>query len=137
MDDLKEIKRAAVAYLPREDGRVLVVWHKLAGAWALPGGKVEKNETLHRCLVRELREETGLEAIVAKPVFEHASGIEADRLVSVFEITLYGGKPRGAEPNAPIAWLTADELLEQHSPFHDFWVAFFDCMETKSRCEII
>jgi len=33
----------------------------LGGYWELPGGKIEPDETHHDCLVRELREEVGIE----------------------------------------------------------------------------
>lgn len=46
-----------------EDGRILLL-NQDTGAgrsWSLPGGKVEDGETLAGALVREMREETGLD----------------------------------------------------------------------------
>ncbi len=34
--------------------------------WALPGGKLEENETTEECAIREMKEETGLEIKIVK-----------------------------------------------------------------------
>ncbi|MGB3418216.1 MAG: 8-oxo-dGTP diphosphatase MutT [Mesorhizobium sp.] len=51
------------------DGRVLIAQRpqgkQLAGLWEFPGGKVEPGETPEECLIRELREEIGIETKVA------------------------------------------------------------------------
>ena len=63
-----------------QDGKVLLVKRKyepLAGQWSLPGGAVEVGETLEACLVREMREETGLEVGVG-PVIEVLDRITHD-----------------------------------------------------------
>ncbi|WP_276260793.1 NUDIX domain-containing protein [Haloglomus litoreum] len=48
-----------VGALVEHDGRVLLV--REDGLWALPGGEVEAGERHDEALVRELREETGLD----------------------------------------------------------------------------
>jgi mutator protein MutT len=53
-------------------GRVLLVkrrYEPLAGHWSIPGGTLELGETLEAGIVREMREETGLEIQVG-PVVE-------------------------------------------------------------------
>src|SRR5438093_12861984 len=56
------------AIIARHD-RVLLVEHRKRGQryWVLPGGRLQGNETLDAALRRELREELGLEARVARP----------------------------------------------------------------------
>lgn len=48
-----------------EDGRALLVRHR-SGAWTLPGGRVEHAEDPFDTVTREVREETGRDAVVER-----------------------------------------------------------------------
>jgi len=43
---------------------------KAAGFWEFPGGKLEQNETLESCILRELKEELEVDAVVGD-LFDH------------------------------------------------------------------
>ena len=65
------VVRAAVAILQRPDGKVLLAERPAGkpweGWWEFPGGKIEAGETPFHALVRELREELGVEVEKATP----------------------------------------------------------------------
>jgi 8-oxo-dGTP pyrophosphatase MutT (NUDIX family) len=49
------------ALVTDEIGRVLMQRRRDSGNWALPGGTMDIGETLGQCIVREVKEETGLD----------------------------------------------------------------------------
>jgi 8-oxo-dGTP pyrophosphatase MutT (NUDIX family) len=54
-----------VAVLVVRDDRVLLHWHAKLGRWLPPGGHIEPNELPDEAAVREVMEETGVEAVLA------------------------------------------------------------------------
>jgi 8-oxo-dGTP diphosphatase len=120
-------RQAAVAYLEREDGRLLVVWNKRYGGWSLPGGLVEDGETVPDALARELVEETGLllwghKSIYSADALNAAPGRAS--LVHVYRIDA-SGIPNERELGCPVTWLTREEFLKW-SPFAKFYARMFD-----------
>lgn len=62
---------ACVGAVVRDDaGRLLLIrrgQEPSRGRWSLPGGRVEPGETPEQAVVREVREETGLDVVVGEP----------------------------------------------------------------------
>jgi 8-oxo-dGTP diphosphatase len=99
-----------VAGVLRQGNQVLLVRQRGKGdpsdAWALPGGVVEDGELLAEALAREIREETGLEALAIGPLayvvqLDNAAG-ESQLLVFIFEVAEWQGTIRPADPDGLI-----------------------------------
>jgi 8-oxo-dGTP diphosphatase len=82
-----------------------------AGYWEFPGGKVEPGETAHHALVRELREELGIETVTAYPwitrVFTYP---HATVRLNFFRVTEWRGELHPHE-GQQFAWQYPPEVL--------------------------
>ena len=87
----------------------------LGGLWEFPGGKREPDETFEQCLVREIREELGMEISVGK-LFESVIHAYPEKTVRLKFLVcrLERGEPQMLGC-AAFKWISAAEL--DHYPF--------------------
>ena len=99
-------------------GRVLLAQRtdaEHAGLWEFPGGKVEPGEAPEAALVRELREELGIDAVVGNAIIRvHMQQPEKHLLLDVREVSFVGA-PQGMEGQA-LAWVAPDTLRDYPMP---------------------
>jgi mutator protein MutT len=91
----------------------------LGGLWEFPGGKREPGETFEQCLVREIREELGVEIAVGEPFAEiRHTYPEKSVHLKFFVCRLLSGEPRPLDC-AAIQWVGRFELDAYEFPAAD------------------
>ncbi|HEU4963103.1 MAG TPA: NUDIX hydrolase [Bacilli bacterium] len=108
----------AVGGLVMQDGKVLVVkktYGPTKGLWTLPMGFVNADETVDMAIVREVKEETGLDA-KAESILALRTGVlrkgVSDNLL-IMRLAYVGGEVERCEREIEtIGWLTPDELID-------------------------
>lgn len=95
----------------RPDGRLLAIRRRDTGAWQLPGGILELDETPQDGVRREVAEETGLmvEPEVLTGVYKNmAAGVVS----LVFRCHLFGGQAAPTAEASEVAWLTRQQVSD-------------------------
>jgi mutator protein MutT len=105
------------------DGKLLITQRRagshLGGLWEFPGGKREPGETFEACLIREIREELGVDISVGA-LFEDVSHAYPEKSVRLkfFLCRLLAGEPQPLDC-AAIRWVTPLELSDYEFPAAD------------------
>ncbi|NBU29019.1 MAG: NUDIX domain-containing protein [Caulobacteraceae bacterium] len=119
------------------DGRLLLIQRRLApeaGAWSLPGGKIDLYETVQAAVEREVLEELGL-VIKAEDLLCVMNHIDRDAdihwVAPVYLVTEHQGVPRLCEPgkHAALGWF---ELNALPSPLARSVVVAAEAMRARS-----
>lgn len=104
------------------DGRVLIAQRpqdkKMAGLWEFPGGKVEPGERPEDTLIRELREELGIEtrtACLAPLTFASHPYDDFHLLMPLYVCRRYWGIPQPLEHQA-LKWVRPLKLRDYEMP---------------------
>ncbi|MET4428367.1 (deoxy)nucleoside triphosphate pyrophosphohydrolase [Mycolicibacterium sp. 624] len=96
------------------DGALLIAQRErppeLAGLWELPGGKVASGETEQAALVRELREELGVEVSVGARIGADVP-LNGAMTLRAYVVTKISGTVAPHDHRA-LRWVTADELAD-------------------------
>lgn len=119
--DKKQIEVSAALIF--HNGKLLITQRRanahLGGLWEFPGGKREAGETFEECLVREIREELGIQISVGK-LFEEISHDYTDKSVHLkfFICELIRGEPQTLGC-AAFKWIGKSELSDFEFPAAD------------------
>ena len=104
------------------DGRVLIAQRPegkaLAGLWEFPGGKIEPGERPEEALIRELREELGIDvnaACLAPFVFTSHAYDSFHLLMPLYLLRRWSGTVQRRE-HAALKWVKPDQLRDYPMP---------------------
>ncbi|BCA95601.1 7,8-dihydro-8-oxoguanine-triphosphatase [Legionella antarctica] len=113
--------KVAVAIITDERDRILITQRSYhiphGGFWEFPGGKLEANERAEQALIREIREEVGLEINKFQLLGEitHQYPDKSVQLI-VFQVTEFSGKPSCLERQLNIKWMEKEKLNPEDFP---------------------
>ena len=120
----------SIAVYPRNEGRLLLIFHKRLGKWLPPGGELEPGETPLEAAARELFEETGLrgEFPVTSPIDgaprgligyeEHLAGSKGIHLNFVFVVDVNTTDVRANDEFTDHRWVTLDDGPWDEAPLN-------------------
>ena len=109
-----------------DDAAVLMQRRSDSGNWSFPGGIMEIGETLAQCVVRETKEETGLDIEITgilgiytdpRHVIAYADGEVGQEFNVTFYGRVTGGELQVSSESTGVGFLTATEL--ETLPVHD------------------
>ena len=101
-----------------ENGKILLIKRKgepFKGGWALPGGHVEYGERVEDAMVREAKEETGLDVEPDKIVGVYSDPERDPRghyITIAYLVRIKRGKTKAGDDAAETWWWPLDDLPE-------------------------
>lgn len=112
--DLPTFAVTALVFIARGDELLLVRQNYGQRYWSLPGGSMEPGESVEQAAVREAKEETGLDVLLARLVGIYSKPAQ-DALAICFEGEVLGGSlAEATDEVVECRYFRADALPEPH-----------------------
>jgi len=97
--------KTSTAIIPFPEGKILLVKRDTVpfkGYWALPGGRMDPGETVEQTIVRECKEETGLDVEIVRKIGEYVEKgvkdeVEYEYYPTCFLVKVVGGEIKRQE----------------------------------------
>jgi 8-oxo-dGTP pyrophosphatase MutT (NUDIX family) len=117
---IKHERSAGGLVLKRENGTYsgLLIGRNTPRIWSLPKGHVEVDETIEEAAVREVREETAVQATIVSKLSDirywfYSRDVKHSKIVHFFLMRYLTGKPKPQEGEVDeTAWAKLDDMPE-------------------------
>jgi 8-oxo-dGTP diphosphatase len=132
--------KTSTAIIPYPGNRILLIKRNTVpfkGYWALPGGRMDPGETVEQTIVREVKEETGLEVAILRIVGEYVEkgvkdDVEYEYYPTCFVVKAVGGEVKKQESEIQeIRLFNLNELPEPLAFEHEQMIK--DYLKTKKE----
>ena len=139
---MKFAGRTATAIITIPPDKILLIKRRTApfkGYWALPGGRVDFGETVTQTIVREVKEETGLDVATVRKIGEYheqgvQEGAEYDYYPACFLVNVMGGGIQKQESEIEeIQLFSLDEIPSSLAFEHAQMIKDFITWQKKNR----
>ena len=124
---------SVAAVVVDEQNRALVIQRRDNGAWQLPGGVLELNETIEDGVRREVREETGAEIRIDRLTGIYKN-MTAGVVALVFRAFLTGGVHTPTDEAAAVEWWTTEQVTTAQT--EAFAVRILDALADRTEIAI-
>ena len=120
--------KTATAIIPFPQDKILLIKRNtrpFVGYWALPGGRVDSGETVEQTIVRECKEETGLDIAIVRKIGEYVEKgvkdyVDYEYYPTCFLVRVVGGEVKKQESEIQdIQLFSLKELPEPLAFEHD------------------
>lgn len=110
---------AALAIVTNDDGNILLQRRTDNGLWGLPAGAMEIGESIGETMIREVREETGLEVVPKsivgvysnpKHVIAYSNGGVRQQFAPCFACTIMRGELQVSEESFEVAFFPPEKI---------------------------
>ena len=129
-----------------DEGKILLEKRKNApgkGKWSIPGGLVDLGESIEQAVIREVKEETGLDVYEPRLVdvvnyvsLGEQGAVRYHFVIVDYLVTVKEGKPKAASDAEALKWVPFNEVEEYNltKSFRRFFQRNRQKLETPSLC---
>jgi len=129
-----------------DEGKILLEKRKNApgkGKWSIPGGLVDLGEKMEQAVIREVKEETGLDVyeprlidVVNYVSLSEQGAVKYHFVIVDYLVTVKGGKPKAASDADALKWVPFNEVEEYDltKSFRRFFQRNRQRLENSSLC---